>query len=132
MICWCCHSYSVNTGSRLPICSDVRTRKGRKVVGIDMIRNNRIGMDQNNLLSCIFFYYTCSYHWVNLWTKWNPVLQIFQNTKNNIQGKIKLLFICQLFLYYSQLKEWTTSFSSKPFSVPKPLFLVTFETVKTY
>jgi hypothetical protein len=42
MICWRCHSNSVNTGSRLPICSDVKTRKSRNVVGIDMIRNNRI------------------------------------------------------------------------------------------
>jgi hypothetical protein len=38
-----CHSNSVNTGSRLPISSDVKTRKRRNVVGIDMIRNNRIG-----------------------------------------------------------------------------------------
>jgi hypothetical protein len=42
MICWCCHSNSVNTGSRLPICSDVKTRKRWNMVGIDMIRNNRI------------------------------------------------------------------------------------------
>ena len=42
MICWGCHSNSVSTGSRLPICSDVKTRKRRNVVGIDMIRNNRI------------------------------------------------------------------------------------------
>jgi hypothetical protein len=42
MICWRCHSNSVNTGSRLPISSDVKTRKRRNVVGIDMIRNNRI------------------------------------------------------------------------------------------
>jgi hypothetical protein len=32
-----CHSNSVNTGSRLPICSDVKTRKRRNVVGIDML-----------------------------------------------------------------------------------------------
>jgi hypothetical protein len=44
MIYWRCHSNSVNTGSRLPICSDVKTRKRRNVVGIDMIRNNRIGI----------------------------------------------------------------------------------------
>jgi hypothetical protein len=44
MICWCCHSNSVNTGSRLPRGSDVKTRKRRNVVGIDMIRNNRIGL----------------------------------------------------------------------------------------
>ena len=37
-----CHSNSVNIGSRLPICSDVKTRKRWNVVGIDMIRNNRI------------------------------------------------------------------------------------------
>jgi hypothetical protein len=42
MICWRCHNNSVNTRSRLPICSDVKTRKRRNVVGIDMIRNNRI------------------------------------------------------------------------------------------
>ena len=33
---------SINTGSLLPICSDVKTRKRRNVVGIDTIRNNRI------------------------------------------------------------------------------------------
>jgi hypothetical protein len=42
LICWRCHSNSVNTGSRLPISSDVKTRKRRNVVGIDMIQNNRI------------------------------------------------------------------------------------------
>jgi len=39
MICWRCHSNSVNTGSRLPNISDVKTRKRRSMVGIDMIRN---------------------------------------------------------------------------------------------
>ena len=49
MICLRCHSNSVNTESRLPICSDVKTRKRRNVVGIDMIRNNRIEeMFKNN------------------------------------------------------------------------------------
>ena len=43
MICWRCHSNNVNTGSRLPGSSDVKTRKRRNVVGIDMIRNNSIG-----------------------------------------------------------------------------------------
>jgi hypothetical protein len=42
MICWRCHSNSVNTGSHLPRCSDVKTRKRRNMVGIDMIRNKRI------------------------------------------------------------------------------------------
>jgi hypothetical protein len=37
---WRCHNISVNTGSRLPNTSDVKTRKRRNVVGIDMIRNN--------------------------------------------------------------------------------------------
>ena len=41
MICRRCHSNSVNTGSRLPRRSDVKTRKRRNVVGINMIRNNR-------------------------------------------------------------------------------------------
>ena len=42
MICWRCHSNSVNTRSRLTIFSDVKTRKKRNVVGIDMIRDSRI------------------------------------------------------------------------------------------
>jgi hypothetical protein len=42
IICWRCHSNSVNTGSRLPYLSDVKTRKRQNVVRIDMIRNNRI------------------------------------------------------------------------------------------
>ena len=36
------NSNSVKTGSRLSYLSDVKTRKRRNVVGIDMIRNNRI------------------------------------------------------------------------------------------
>ena len=42
MICRHCHSNSINTGSRLPNISDVKTRKRRNMVGIDMIRNNCI------------------------------------------------------------------------------------------
>jgi hypothetical protein len=42
MICWRCHRNSVNTESRLPISSDAKKRKRRNVIGIDMIRNNRI------------------------------------------------------------------------------------------
>ena len=42
MICWRCHSNSVNTASRLLSISDVKTRKRRNVVGINMIRKNRI------------------------------------------------------------------------------------------
>jgi hypothetical protein len=45
MICRRCHSNRVNSGSRLPMGSDVKTRKRRNVVGIDMIRNNRIQHD---------------------------------------------------------------------------------------
>jgi hypothetical protein len=41
MICWRCHSNSLNTGSSLPNISDVKTRKRRNMIGIDMIRNNR-------------------------------------------------------------------------------------------
>ena len=43
MIYWRCHSNNVNTGSHLPRGSDVKTRKRRNVVGVDIIRNNRIG-----------------------------------------------------------------------------------------
>jgi hypothetical protein len=46
MICWRCHSNSVNTGNRLPSISDVKTEKRRNVVGIDMIRNNRISFPE--------------------------------------------------------------------------------------
>jgi hypothetical protein len=35
---------SFNTGNSLPICSDVKTRKRRNVVEIDMIRNNRVAV----------------------------------------------------------------------------------------
>jgi hypothetical protein len=42
IICWCCHSNSVNTGSRLPNISEIKTRKRRNMIGIDMIRNNSI------------------------------------------------------------------------------------------
>jgi hypothetical protein len=45
MKCWRWHSNSVNTGNRRPSDSDVKTRKRRNVVGIDMIRNNRIDYD---------------------------------------------------------------------------------------
>jgi hypothetical protein len=42
MICWRRHSNSVNTGSSLSNISDVKTRKRRNMIGIDMIQNNRI------------------------------------------------------------------------------------------
>jgi hypothetical protein len=42
MICWRCHSNSVNTGSHMTIISDIKTRKRRNMVCIDMIQNNRI------------------------------------------------------------------------------------------
>ena len=51
MICWRCHSNSVNTGSRLSNIWDVKTRKRRNVVRIDMIQNNRI----------VMYCWTCSY-----------------------------------------------------------------------
>ena len=52
MICWRCHSNSVNIRSCLPISSDVKTRKRRNVVGIYMIQNNRIIL----MLDSIFQY----------------------------------------------------------------------------
>ena len=52
MICWRCHSNSVNTGNRLSRGSDVKTRKRRNVVGIYMIQNNRIIL----MLDSIFQY----------------------------------------------------------------------------
>ena len=64
MICWRCHSNSVNYGSRLPSSSDIKTRKGRNVVGIDMIRNNRIswsyttgGMYKGRVAHCLMLFY---------------------------------------------------------------------------
>jgi hypothetical protein len=59
LICWRCHSNSVNTGSRLPICSDVKTRKRRNVVGIDMIRNNHIEIWQRCSCHCCQKDYKC-------------------------------------------------------------------------
>ena len=56
MICWRCHRNSVNTGSCLPICSNVKTRKRRNVVGIDMIRNNRITWPCYIWLFAFFFF----------------------------------------------------------------------------
>jgi hypothetical protein len=53
IICWCCHSNSVNTGSRLPSISDVKTQKRRNVVGIDMIRNNHI-FGRNHLCKVLY------------------------------------------------------------------------------
>ena len=42
MIGWRCQSNSVNTGGSLPNISDIITRNRRNVIGVDMIRNNRI------------------------------------------------------------------------------------------
>ena len=42
MLCWRCHSNIVNTGSHLPNISDVKTRKIRNIIGIDMTLNKRI------------------------------------------------------------------------------------------
>jgi hypothetical protein len=68
MICRHCHINSVNTGSRLPICSDVKTRKKRNVVRIDMNRNYRIGTEYCNLFGLV---------WFGLWCLM-PLLAIFQ------------------------------------------------------
>jgi hypothetical protein len=47
IICWRCHSNIINTGSCLTNSSDVKTRKRPNVVGIDMIRNNRIACHEH-------------------------------------------------------------------------------------
>jgi hypothetical protein len=56
MLCWRCHSNSVNTGCRLPRGSDVKKRKRRNVVGIDMIRNNRITNSLSVLQNCYLYF----------------------------------------------------------------------------
>ena len=53
-ICWRYHSNSVYTGSRLPNISNVKTRKRRNMVGINLIRNKRITFFQS----------------VNVWINW--------------------------------------------------------------
>jgi hypothetical protein len=73
MTCWRCLSNSVNTGSCLPICSDIKTRKRRNVVGIDMIRNNRIDQHYLSLLTLSL-----------LSIKWKT-----KNTTENRRGKIQ-------------------------------------------
>jgi hypothetical protein len=55
MIFWLCHSNSINTGSRLPSSSDVKTRKRRNVFGINMIRNNRIACHVHLLGTAPYF-----------------------------------------------------------------------------
>ena len=40
LICRGCHSNSVDTGSSLPNISDVKIRKRRNMIGIDMIRTS--------------------------------------------------------------------------------------------
>ena len=42
LICWRCHSNSINIRGRLPNISDSKTRKRLNMIGIDMIRNNHI------------------------------------------------------------------------------------------
>jgi hypothetical protein len=46
MIGWRCQSNSVNTGGSLPNISDIITRNRRNVIGVDMIRNNRIDVKE--------------------------------------------------------------------------------------
>jgi hypothetical protein len=59
MICWRCHSNSINTRSPLPNISDVKTWKRRNMIGIDMIRNNRIAFSFQVLMKtiCLFYWY---------------------------------------------------------------------------
>ena len=60
MICWRCHSNNINTESRLPNFPDVKTRKRRNVVGIDMIRNNRFDFYLNYRLMSSLLIFKCS------------------------------------------------------------------------
>ena len=63
MICLLCHSNSVNTGSSLPNISDVKTRKRRNVIGIDMILSNRIiSMPCIKVVLKINIFFTRSFH----------------------------------------------------------------------
>ena len=71
MICWRCHSNSVNTGSRLPSISDLKTRRKRNVVGIDMIRNNVL---------CL--YNISINQWLVTWSKYGWT-RYYQGTKKN-------------------------------------------------
>jgi hypothetical protein len=52
---------NVNTGSRLPNISDVQTRKRRNMIGIHMIRNNRIATTNKSTKDKIIVYTICFY-----------------------------------------------------------------------
>ena len=91
----------IDTGSSMPICSDVKTRKRRNVVGIDMIRNNRIVllyMLYSHVYICVYLlpivllYILLSHLYLNLCIFWdlditilkNVILPIGQGLKNRL------------------------------------------------
>ena len=97
MICWRCHSNSVNTGSRLPICSDVKTRKRQNLVGIDTIRNNRIA-DAYHMFFCLFLFLFCICIWLcfsakinNPPKKWTNNIQLIWDRHNLFGGRSPII-----------------------------------------
>jgi hypothetical protein len=62
MICWRCHSNSVNTGSRLLSISDVKTSKTRNVIGSDKNVKKRLGWGSKVKMAHIDWRFCCV-HW---------------------------------------------------------------------
>ena len=124
MICWRCHSNSVNTRSCLPRGSDVKTWKRRNVVGIDMIWNNRIAhleFNKNHLLTHFFFQIEI----INSHTELLPVyvligrlIQKFPGLSNKFLQHYGLYMYCCVMSdivqnsHYSMGLLWSWSFGS--------------------
>ena len=106
IICWRCHSNSVNTGSRLPYLSDVKTRKRQNMVGIDMIRNNRIvnrikyTVEQKSMI------------WICIWNICN------------LQLRWKFSFDQRIFSFLSEGSSWSLELELPMQSVPNTTILV--------
>ena len=99
MICWLCHSNSVTTGSSLPNISAVKTRKRRNMIGIDIIRSNRI----NCLITIAIAIFKWTFNWMYL-TQWANQLWQTNKTCNTFWQ----LFVIDLFLYLiRRLSVWT-------------------------
>ena len=92
MKCWSCHSNSVNTGSRLPRGSDVKTRKRRNVVGIDMIRNNRIVLIELDLFCFIVLFIWLFWIWNIVFCSWYAVLFLCQKFCGRYHKLFRILF----------------------------------------
>ena len=73
---------TANTGSRLPRVSDVKTRKRRNVVVIDMIRNNRIGLVVSDMKI-----FKISANENTLWTLAAKNTNLVEDLPMNISGK---------------------------------------------